>query len=107
MSKLLQFFLDGSPKVYVMHISYFSQAYLRYLSGIFIFMVALSHISGIFHANHKYIRAFPRHISAKTLSSKCLLTNDIIIVNGISFYILLLLFMDTEIFAAYAGLLLD
>ena len=75
--------------IYSMHFSGISQAYLRYFS----------------YLSQKYLRSFHSyisHISIISQVSKCLLTNDMISVHLISFNILLL-FMDTEIFAAYAG----
>ena len=53
-------------------------------------------------------QVFIRHISGITQPSKCLITKDIISVNFVYFDISLL-FVDAEIFVAYAGscLLLD
>ena len=70
-------------------ISGVSEAYLRYITPDY--RTYVGQISGIYHAYLSHIQTY-----------KCLLNNDIISLNIISFDISLL-FIDTEIFAAYAG----
>ena len=94
-------FVSDILKAYFRHFSHQSEAYLKDILGIS--QPYLSHILGIIKACIRNIfQAYLRHILGKTQRFKCLLTNDQISVNSISFHIYILL-MYTEIFAAYAG----
>ena len=108
-------------QTYLRHISLISQAYYRLISGISISKAFLRHMSAIFQPyKHAYCKKIPtaalrhisgsykvisdiqvylRYISALTQTSKYLFSHEKI---SLSFDISLL-FMDTEIFAAYAG----
>ena len=66
-----------------------SQLFLRYITPYY--QKYVGQITGIYHAYFSQIQIY-----------KCLLNNDIILLNIISFDISLL-FIETEICAAYAG----
>ena len=114
----LRYFFDISP-TYLRHISFISQSYYRLISGISkaylmhmsaIFQpykhvyckkiptAALRHISGSYKVIYD-IQVYVRYISALAQASKYSFSHEKI---SLSFDISLL-FMDTEIFAAYAG----
>ena len=98
--------------IYLRHIAGIYLAFIREISGIYHIRHYLSNISGTYQVNLRLIKglsqAYLRYLSDLSQSylnhksEVCLVTNAMILVNFKSFNILLL-FLDTEIFASYAG----